>query len=125
MERDQALKFTQDLLRAMVAKKASDLFITAGFPPAIKLDGKVTPVANQPLTPQHTAEIARSMMNDKQAAEFEATKECNFAVSPGGIGRFRVSAMIQQGAVALVLRTINTQIPKIEELNLPSQMRDI
>ena len=89
MERDQALKFMQDLLRAMVSKSASDLFITAGFPPAIKIDGRISPVANQPLTPQHTAEIARAMMNDKQAAEFEATKECNFAVTPGGSGRCR------------------------------------
>jgi twitching motility protein PilU len=115
----------QDLLRAMVAKKASDLFITAGFPPAIKVDGRITPVANQPLTPQHTAEIARAMMNDKQAAEFEATKESNFAVSPGGIGRFRVSALMQQGRVAMVLRTINTTIPKFEDLNLPMVLKDI
>jgi twitching motility protein PilU len=114
-----------DLLRAMVAKNASDLFITAGFPPAIKIDGRVSPVANQPLTPQHTAEIARAMMNDKQAAEFEATKESNFAVSPGGIGRFRVSAFLQQARVGMVLRTINTQIPKFEDLNLPLVLRDI
>ena len=125
MERDQALKFMQDLLRAMVAKKASDLFITAGFPPAIKIDGRISPVANQPLSPQHTAEIARAMMNDKQAAEFESTKECNFAVSPGGIGRFRVSAFIQQGRVGMVLRTINTAIPKLDDLNLPGVLRDI
>ena len=85
MERDQAMKFIYDLLRAMVAKKASDLFITAGFPPALKIDGRVTPVSNQTLTPQHTMELARSVMNDKQAEEFEATKECNFAVSPAGI----------------------------------------
>jgi twitching motility protein PilU len=115
----------QELLRAMVAKKASDLFITVGFPPAIKLDGKLWPVASHTLTPQHTAEIARAMMNDKQAAEFEATKECNFAVNPSGIGRFRVSAFIQQGRVGLVMRTINTTIPKLEELNLPLQLRDI
>jgi len=115
----------QDLLRAMVAKKASDLFITAGFPPAIKIDGRISPVANQPLTAQHTAEIARAMMNDKQAAEFEATKESNFAVSPGGIGRFRVSAFIQQGRVGLVLRTINMAIPRFEDLNLPAQLREI
>jgi twitching motility protein PilU len=114
-----------DLLGAMVAKKASDLFITAGFPPAIKIDGRISPVANQPLTPQHTAEIARAMMNDRQAAEFEATKESNFAVSPGGIGRFRVSAFIQQGRVGLVLRTINTSIPKFEDLKLPQQLCDI
>ena len=111
MERDQALKFMQDLLRAMVSKGASDLFITAGFPPAIKIDGRVSPVANQPLSPQHTAEIARSMMNDKQASEFEATRECNFAINPGGIGRFRVSAFVQQGRMGMVLRTITTTIP--------------
>jgi twitching motility protein PilU len=115
----------QDLLRAMVTKKASDLFITAGFPPAIKIDGRISPVANQPLSPQHTAEIARAMMNDKQAAEFEATKESNFAVSPGGIGRFRVSAFLQQGRVGMVLRTINTSIPRFEELNLPEVLKDI
>jgi twitching motility protein PilU len=125
VKRDQALKFMQDLLRAMVTKKASDLFITGGFPPAIKLDGRISPVANQPLTPQHTAELARAMMNDKQAAEFESTKECNFAVSPGSIGRFRVSAFMQQGRVGMVLRTINTSIPTLEELNLPPILKDI
>ena len=125
MERDQAVKFMHDLLRAMVSKKASDLFITAGFPPAIKLDGKMTPVANQPLTPQHTSELARAMMNDKQAQEFEATKECNFAISPGGIGRFRVNAFVQQARIGLVLRTITTTIPKFEELNLPAVLKDI
>ncbi|MBX9812300.1 MAG: PilT/PilU family type 4a pilus ATPase [Burkholderiales bacterium] len=125
MGRDQAVKFMHDLLRAMVAKKASDLFITAGFPPAIKLDGKMTPVANQPLTPQHTAELARAMMNDKQAGEFEATKECNFAINPGGIGRFRVSAFVQQGRVGMVLRTITTTIPKLDDLKLPPVLKDV
>jgi twitching motility protein PilU len=125
MERDQAVKFMHDLLRAMVAKKASDLFITCGFPPAIKLDGKMTPVANQPLTPQHTTELTRAMMNDKQAQEFEATKECNFAVNPGGIGRFRVNAFVQQGRIGMVLRTITTTIPRFEDLNLPAVLKDI
>ena len=97
MERDQAMKFMHDLLRLMSQKKGSDLFITAGFPPAIKIDGKITPVSNQVLTSQHTAELARSIMNDRQASEFEATKECNFAISPAGIGRFRVNALVQQG----------------------------
>ena len=97
----------------MLSKKGSDLFITAGFPPAIKIDGKMTPVSNQPLTPQHTAELARAIMNDKQAAEFEATKECNFAISPGGIGRFRVNAFVQQGRVGMVLRTITTTHPEV------------
>ena len=125
MERDQAVKFMHDLLRAMVSKKASDLFITSGFPPAIKLDGKMTPVANQPLTPQHTSELTRAMMNDKQAGEFEATKECNFAINPGGIGRFRVNAFYQQGRIGMVMRTITTTIPKMEDLNLPPVLKDV
>src|SRR5262245_7356385 len=125
MERDQAMKFIYDLLRAMVAKKASDLFMTAGFPPALKIDGRVTPVSNQTLTPQHTMELARSVMNDKQAEEFEASKECNFAVSPSGIGRFRVDAFVQQARVGMVFRTITTEIPKFEDLNLPPIMKDV
>jgi twitching motility protein PilU len=125
MERDQAVKFMHDLLRAMVAKKASDLFITAGFPPAIKLDGKMTPVANQALTPQHTSDLARGIMNDRQAAEFESTKECNFAINPAGIGRFRVSAFIQQNRVGMVLRTIVATIPNFEDLGLPPVLKDV
>ncbi len=125
MEREQAVKFMHDLLRAMVAKKASDLFITVGFPPAIKLDGKMTPVAQQTLTAQHTSELARGIMNDKQAGEFEATKECNFAVAPGDIGRFRVNAFMQQGRVGMVLRTINTSIPKFDDLKLPPVLKDV
>lgn len=125
MDRDQAVKFMHDLLRAMVSKNASDLFITAGYPPAIKLDGRMTPVANQPLTAQHTAELARAMMNDKQAQEFEATKECNFAINPSAIGRFRMNAFVQQGRIGLVARTISTTIPKFEDLNLPGILKDI
>ena len=125
MERDQAVKFIHELLRAMVAKKASDLFITAGFPPAFKLDGKMTPVSNQSLTPQHTQELARSLMNDKQAQEFEASKECNFAINPPGIGRFRVNAFVQQARVGIVLRTITTAIPKMDDLGLPPVLKDV
>lgn len=125
MERDQALKFMQDLLRLLKQKNGSDLFITANFPPAIKIDGKVTPVSSQVLTPQHTADLARAIMNDRQAAEFEATKECNFAISPSGIGRFRVNALVQQGRVAVVCRTINMTIPTIDELGLPAVLKEI
>ncbi len=125
MEREQASKFINDLLRLMVSKKASDLFITVGFPPAIKLDGRMTPVSQQPLSMQHTVELVRAIMNDRQAAEFEATKECQFAISPGGIGRFRVSAFVQQGHVGMVLRTINSEIPTIEGLGLPSVLKDL
>ncbi|GAA5172452.1 PilT/PilU family type 4a pilus ATPase [Viridibacterium curvum] len=125
MERDQAIKFMQDLLKLMTSKRGSDLFITAGFPPAIKVDGKIVPQSNQVLTPQHTAELARAIMNDRQAADFEATKECNFAISPSGIGRFRVNAFVQQGKVGLVARTIAQKIPTLEELGVPMIIKDI
>jgi twitching motility protein PilU len=125
MEREQAMKFMYDLLRLMLSRKASDLFITVGFPPAIKIDGKMTPVSNQALTPTHTVDLARSIMNDRQAAEFEATKECNFAINPAGIGRFRVNAFVQQANVGIVLRVITTTIPKIEDLGLPPVLKDI
>jgi twitching motility protein PilU len=125
MEREQATKFIYDLLRALVARKGSDLFITAGFPPAMKVDSKMTPVSQQALTPQHTAMLVRSIMNDRQAAEFEATKECNFAIHPAGIGRFRVNCFVQQGAVGAVLRVITTTIPNFEDLKLPPVLRDI
>ena len=125
MERDQASKFINDLLRLMVSRKGSDLFLTAEFPPAIKVDGKVTKVSPQPLTGQHTLQLARSIMNDKQAADFEKHKECNFAISPQGIGRFRVNAYLQQGQVALVLRTIPRNLPSIESLDLPPILKDV
>jgi twitching motility protein PilU len=125
MERDEGLKFMYQLLTMMVQKKGSDLFITAGLPPAIKVDGRVTPATTQVLSPQHTLELARAIMNDKQAAEFEAHKECNFAIHPSGIGRFRCNAFIQQARTGLVLRTINTKIPTFEELKLSPVLKDI
>ena len=125
MERDQATKFMYDLLRLMVQKNGSDLFITANFPPAIKIDGRIVPQSNQALQPQHTAELARAVMNDRQSAEFEAKKECNFGISPAGIGRFRANAFMQQGRVGLVLRTIPQTIPKFDELGLPPILTEI
>ncbi len=125
MERDQATKFMNDLLRLMLSKNGSDLFITAGFPPAIKIDGKITRVSDQALTPPHTVELARSIMNDKQSAVFEQTKECNFAINPAELGRFRVSAFVQQNHVGMVLRTITATIPKFEDIGLPPILRDI
>lgn len=125
MERDQASKFINDLLRLMVSRKGSDLFLTSEFPPAVKVDGKVTKVSPQPLTGQHTLALARAIMNDKQAAEFERTKECNFAISPHGIGRFRVNAFLQQGHVGMVLRTIPQTLPTIESLKLPEVLKEV
>ena len=125
MERDQASKFVNDLLRLLVTRNGSDLFLTAEFPPAIKVDGKVSKVSPQPLSGAHTMTLARAIMNDKQAAEFERTKECNFAISPGGVGRFRVSAFMQQGHVGMVLRTIPAHIPTVDELGLPTILKDV
>ncbi|GAC1630323.1 MAG: PilT/PilU family type 4a pilus ATPase [Nevskia sp.] len=125
MERDEAIKFIQHLLVQMKQKGGSDLFITAGFPPAIKLDGQVTPVTDKPLTSQSSALLVRALMSDRQIKEFDSSNECNFAISPPGIGRFRVSAFVQMGCVGGVLRTITTEIPTLEQLDLPVRMKDI
>ena len=125
MERDQATRFINDLLKLMVSRNGSDLFITADFPPAIKVDGKVTKVSPQPLSAVHTMALARSIMNDRQTAEFERTKEGNFAISPAGIGRFRVNVFIQQGKVGLVLRVIPAVVPTIDTTGLPQCLKEI
>jgi twitching motility protein PilU len=125
MERANATQFIHELLELLVRQKGSDLFITADFPPALKIDGKISPVSKHALTPQHTIELVRSVMNDKQASEFESTKECNFAINPPGIGRFRVNAFVQQGRIGMVLRTILTDIPRFEDLNLPPVLKEV
>ena len=125
MDRDQAAKFIHDLLSLMKSRKGSDLFISAGFPPAMKVDGRMTKVSSQALTGAHTLALARSMMNDKQAATFEAEQECNFAISPPGVGRYRVNAFIQQGCVGMVFRTIPMEIPTIDQLGLPAILKEI
>ena len=125
MERDQASKFVNDLLKLLISRGGSDLFITAEFPPALKVDGKIVKVSPQPLTATHTLTLARSVMNDKQAAEFESTKECNFAISPPGIGRFRVNAFIQQGKVGMVMRVIPNTLPTIDGLGVPKVLKDV
>jgi twitching motility protein PilU len=125
MEREQAVRLTQNLLKKMVEKEGSDLFITTGFPPAIKVDGTIHKATDAPLSPDQSAMMVRSIMNDKQIKEFDATKECNFAITPQGIGRFRVSAFIQQGNVGAVLRTITTEIPTLDGLELPPILKDV
>ncbi len=125
MEREQAIKFMRDLLKLMIEKEGSDLFITVGFPPAIKVHGKITPVSKTELTPDNTKALAYAVMNDKQLKEFEATKECNFAVNPVGVGRFRANAFIQQTYCGLVMRTIETEVPNLDKLKLPEVLKDI
>ncbi len=125
MEREQAIKFMRDLLKLMVEKEGSDLFITVGFPPAIKVHGKISPVSKTALTPENTKALAYAVMNDKQLKEYEATKECNFAVNPVGVGRFRANAYVQQSFCGLVMRTIETEIPNLDKLKLPEVLKDI
>ena len=125
MEREQAVRLTQNLLRKMVERDGSDLFLTASFPPAIKVDGVIHKATDTPLSAEQAAIMVRSIMNDKQIKEFDATKECNFAIAPQGIGRFRVSAFIQQGMVGAVLRTITTEIPTLGDLELPPILKDV
>ncbi len=125
MDRDQAIKLIHDLLRRMVEKNASDLFLTAGFPPAVKIDGEVRPQSERALTAEQSATLVRSLMNDRQTRDFDATKECNFAIAPPGIGRFRVSAFVQQSAVGCVIRMINAKIPSFEELDLPPILKEL
>jgi twitching motility protein PilU len=125
MDREQGIKLMQDLLRRVVEKKASDLFITAGFPPAIKLDGEVRPQSERALSAEQAAVLTRAIMNDRQMKEFDATKECNFAIAPPGIGRFRVNAFVQQAQIGCVLRMINSKIPTVEELDLPAVLKEV
>jgi len=125
MERDQAIKFMLDLLKLMRQKNASDLFITVGFPPAMKIDGKMTPVSKQALSADNAKSLTYSIMNDRQLKDFDATKECNFAIAPPGIGRYRCNAYVQQGHPGLVLRTITTEVPDIDKLGLPEVLKDV
>lgn len=125
MDRDKAIRYMHDLLRTMVQKGGSDLFITAGAPPSAKVDGEMDALSNQALSPQHTQILVRSLMNDKQSAEFDATQECNFAISLPGVSRFRVNAFTQRGSVGVVLRTIRSDIPELKDLNLPVVLEEI
>ena len=125
MDRDQAIKLIHDLLKRMVERKASDLFVTAGFPPALKIDGEVRPQSERALSAEQSVTLVRSLMNDRQSREFDATKECNFAIAPPGIGRFRVSVFVQQGAAGCVIRMINASIPTFEELDLPPILKEL
>ncbi|MEO8159139.1 MAG: PilT/PilU family type 4a pilus ATPase [Betaproteobacteria bacterium] len=125
MDIERPILLIHDMLKTMVERKASDLFLTVGFPPAIKVDGKIAPISAQKLEAIHAAAFARALMNDKQKALFESTKECNFAIANPGVGRFRVNAFMDQNGVGLVLRAINTKIPTFEELKLPSALKDV
>jgi len=125
MEREQAIKFMRDLLKLMIEKKGSDLFITVGFPPAMKAQGKLSPMSKTALSAENTKALAYAIMNDRQLKEYEATKECNFAVAPAGIGRFRANAFIQQSFCGMVMRVIETEVPNFDKLRLPEILKEV
>ncbi len=124
--KEQSKEYVNKLLKWMVANNASDLFITAGFPPAVKIDGAVTPIPEtQKLTPEQTAVLSTSIMNSKQYEEFERTRECNFAISLQDVGRFRVNTLQQRNSISTVIRTIRMSIPTIDELRIPAIVNKI
>ena len=125
MERDQAMAIMLKLLKAMHTKDGSDLFITAGFPPAMKIKGKMTPVTKQPLSADDSKAFTQCIMNDKQLKQFEETQECNFAVAPPGLGRYRVNAFVQQGCQGVVMRVIAAEVPNFDKLGLPPILKDV
>lgn len=125
MERDEAMAFMIKLLKILLHKEGSDLFITAGYPPAMKIKGVMSPVSQQPLSENDSKALTQCIMNDKQLKEFEETQECNFAIAPAGLCRFRVNAYVQQGCQGLVIRTIAAEIPNFEKLGLPPVLKDI
>ena len=125
MERNEAMSLVVKLLSMMLEQDGSDLFITAGFPPAIKIKGVMTPLSKHPLSAEDAQAITQSVMNDKQLKQFEETKECNFAIAPAGLCRFRVNAYVQQGMLGLVIRVIASKIPQIDDLGLPAILKDI
>lgn len=125
MEREEAMGFMIKLLKLMLQQEGSDLFITTGFPPAIKIKGKMTPATKQALSANDAKALTQCIMNDRQLKEFEASQECNFAIAPPGIGRFRVNAYFQQGSQGLVIRVITSEIPNFDKLGLPPVLKDV
>ncbi len=125
MEKDEAMNFMIKLLKLLTKEGGSDLFITAGFPPAMKVKGKMKPITKKPLTALDSQAMTQCVMNEKQLKEFDETKECNFAIHPPGLSRFRVNAFVQQGCHGLVMRIIEAEIPNFDKMKLPPILKDI
>ncbi|NJO14327.1 MAG: PilT/PilU family type 4a pilus ATPase [Thioploca sp.] len=125
MERDEAMSLMMKLLKLMTKEGGSDLFVTAGFPPAMKLKGKMTPMTKKPLTAAESMALTQCIMNDKQLKEYEETKECNFAIHPPGLSRFRVNAFVQQGCQGVVMRIITAEVPDFDKMKLPVILKEV
>jgi twitching motility protein PilU len=119
------LRNLQTLLKLMVSREASDLFLTEGLPPSLKINGSITQLSDEPLTAAQVKMLAHSSMNEQQKKEFEQTMECNFAISPPDAGRFRVNVFQQKNNVGFVLRRIENEIPTFEELGMPRILADL
>jgi twitching motility protein PilU len=124
-ESEGASRFVAEMLRIMVSRRAADLFLTAGFPPAVKLDGRLHPISPDPLNARQTFALSRAVMTDRQQAEFDESNECNFALQIAGLGRFRVNVFRQQGCVGIVMRAIQDRIPTLAELGMPPVLSEL
>ncbi len=113
------------LLKVVVEQGASDLFITAGLPPSIKVSGRMLPMSKTPLTPEQARELVHSTMTEAQVEEFESDHECNYAIHSPVVGRFRVSAFYQRNQAGMVLRRIETHIPTCDDLSLPEIIKQL
>jgi twitching motility protein PilU len=125
MENESARKYLHSLLMKMQQEGGSDLFVTAGAPPSMRLHGKITPLTDKNLSPQQTMALALSVMEDKEQTEFQETRECNFAISVPDVARFRVNAFVQRGSAGMVIRIIGFEVPSMEKLNLPAVLKDV
>ena len=125
MENESARKYLHSLLLKMQQQGGSDLFVTAGAPPSMRLHGKITPITDKSLSPQQTMALAISVMEDKEQEEFQSTQECNFAISVPDVARFRVNAFVQRGSAGMVIRIIGFEVPSLEKLNLPPVLKDV
>jgi len=125
MENDSAKKYLYGLLSKMQQDGGSDLFITAGAPPCMRLHGKITPLTEKKMTPQQTMALSVAVMEDKEQTEFQATRECNFAISVPDVARFRVNAFVQRGSAGMVIRIIGFEVPSFDKLNLPVVLKEV
>ena len=125
MDLNVAKKFVDSLLVKLFKEGGSDLFLIAGASPAMRVHGKVIPMMDKKLMPDHTLALAQSVMTEKEWADFQATKECNFAIAVPDVSRFRVNALVQRGSAGMVIRVIPNEIPKFEDLNMPDILNQI
>jgi twitching motility protein PilU len=125
LSEEQAKSYMLKLLGAMTRAGGSDLFVSKDFPPSMKIQGKMQPLATQKLTAEVTRELAHALMSERQRAEFAKELECNFSLAIPDLARFRVNVFVQQLNVGMVIRTIPNDMPSFEQLGLPETFKEI